>query len=112
MTTTDEAYSEHDPDLYVPYEDDKNGPSTLPEDDEIGEEWVGEPYHIVDAEVMLPYNGESMKSARIIGRSKDKDGKPMGTFHEDKYLDSRIYDVLFPDGTTTQYAANILAENI
>ena len=41
--TSEFEYPEYDPDLYVPYEDlyDDKGPSTLPEDDDIGEEWVG-----------------------------------------------------------------------
>ena len=37
--TAEEEYPEYDPELYIPYEDlyDDNGPSSVPEDDEIGE---------------------------------------------------------------------------
>jgi len=67
---------------------------------------------LIDAEVVLPHNGESIQAARIVGRSKDENGKSMGKYHEDRYLDTRVYDVLFPDGTMSQYTANLLAENI
>ena len=36
----------------------------------------------------------------------------MGKYRKDTILDTRVYDILFPDGTMSQYAANLLAENI
>ena len=79
----------------------------MPEADDISE------YNVyIDAEVMLPKDGEYMQAARVIGQSRDKEGKTIGTFNQNAILNTKVYDVMFPDGSVSQYAANIIAENI
>ena len=97
-----------DQDVYVPYEGlYGEGTSTLPEIDDVAE------YDLyIDAEVMLPKDGQHMQAARVIGPSKDKDGKRYGTFSQNPILNTTVYDVMFPDGSVKAYAANIIAENI
>ena len=34
------------------------------------------------------------------------------TYNKNPILDTRVYDVMFPDGAVCQYAANIIAENM
>ena len=99
-----------------------------PVDDEIYElyeGWYDEPCHpisdvdevedydlYIDAEVMLPRDGKYLEAARVIGQAKDKNGKNYGTYNQNPVLNTKVYNVMFPDGTVTPYAANIIAENI
>ena len=66
----------------------------------------------LDAEVMLPKEGKYLQAARVIGRSKDANGKTIGLFNANPILNTQVYDVMFPDGSIKQYGANIIAENI
>ena len=63
------------------------------------------------AEVMLPRGGESAR-AKIIGRTKDAHGRPIGERDANPILDTRYYDVQFPDGSVESYATNMIAENL
>jgi len=38
-------------------------------------------------------------------------GKPLGHYHERPFLNTRVYDVMFHDGSIEQFAANTIAEN-
>ena len=53
-----------------------------------------------------------MSSAKVVSRVKDKDRKVKGTYNKNTILDTRVYDVMFPDGAVCQYAANIITENM
>ena len=63
------------------------------------------------ADVMLPHGGESAR-AKIIGRTKDPHGNPIGLRNDNPILDTRYYDVEFPDGSTDSFTANLIAENL
>ena len=64
------------------------------------------------SEVLLPQNGAHMRTAKVIGRSKDTDGFNIGEYNSNPLLDTRVYDVMFPDGAVDQYAANVIADNL
>ena len=66
----------------------------------------------LNAKVLLPQNGAHMRSATVIGRSKTYDGMEIGKFNPNPELDTRVYDIMFPDGAIEQYASNIIAQNI
>jgi hypothetical protein len=66
----------------------------------------------INNEVLLPRDGEHMMAARVIQRTKDDNGRAQGTHNNNPILDTRVYDVMFPDGAVKQYAANIIAENL
>ena len=66
----------------------------------------------LNAEVLLPQNGAHMRSAKVIGRAKDFDGMDMGSYNPNPLLDTRVYEVMFPDGAIEQYASNVIADNI
>ena len=66
----------------------------------------------INNDVLLPKDGEHMMAAKVLQRSRDNDGKIQGSHNPNPILDTRIYDVMFPDGAVHQYAANIIAENI
>jgi hypothetical protein len=43
---------------------------------------------------------------------RDKDGLPIGTANDNPILDSRTYEVEFPDGYQASLAKNVIAENL
>jgi hypothetical protein len=45
-------------------------------------------------------------------RLRDKDGRPIGTAHDNPILDTRMYEVEFLDGHTEALSANDIAENM
>jgi len=63
------------------------------------------------AQISLPQGGE-MTKAKVTGRKRDADGLPMGRRNRNPLLDSRLYEVEFPDGLTDAFTAKIIAENM
>lgn len=89
---------------------DSESPAMEPASDEpevtpaFNDEFVG-------AEVELPYGG-NLVTGRVKRRAQDEDGRLRGTANTNPILDTRIYDVEFPDGSVAPFAANIIAENM
>jgi hypothetical protein len=63
------------------------------------------------AQVMLPHGGDTVR-ARIVERTKDAQGRPIGVRHDNPILDTRTYQVQYPDGSTETLATNFIAENL
>jgi len=106
-TFNDEDGSEPElDDLYV--DDIENGHnSSMPEADDI------ETYdEYINSEVLLPREGEHMQVARILKRSTNDNGALIGNANKNPILDTRVYDVMYPDGAVEQFTANTIAENI
>ena len=101
----------------VPYFDDELDTTELPDDtdpvDPDGNAIYEQPItdQLIHSEVHLP-QGESVKAARVLARSKDEDGNIKGTHNENPYLNTLSYDVQFPDGEVREYAANVISENM
>ena len=53
-----------------------------------------------------------MSSAKVVIRVKYKDVKIKGTYNKNTILNSKMYDIMFPDGAVFQYVENIIVENI
>ena len=66
---------------------------------------------IINAEVQLQL-GEEMVTGKITQRTIGPDGQVTGTYDNNPYLNSIIYQVEFPDGQVKEYAASIIAENM
>ena len=64
---------------------------------------------IINAEVQLQL-GEEMVTGKVNQRTIGPDGQVTGTYDNNPYLNSIIYDVEFPDGQVKEYAANIIAQ--
>ena len=115
MTTPPEPLKEETD--YVPYEDDEVEPVQMPTDEDpvdcqgcaIGEQLVFD--RLIHAELTLP-QGEEMRHAKVLRRSRDADGSIVGTYDKNPILNTIVYDVEFPDGAVKQYAANTIAENM
>ena len=50
-----------------------------------------------------------MVAVIVVRRSLGPDGKVVGSFNHNKMLESRIYDIMFMDGTFQQLSANRIA---
>ena len=66
---------------------------------------------IINAEVQLQL-GEEMVNGKVNQRTIGPDGQVTGTYDNNPFLNSIMYDVEFPDGQVKEYAANIIAENM
>ena len=53
-----------------------------------------------------------MVNGKLIQRTIGPDGQVTGTYDNNPFLNSIIYDVEFPDGQVKEYAAYITAENM
>jgi hypothetical protein len=97
---------------YIPYEEDdlRGDPQVtrLPERDEVDVSTY-DPY--VGAEVLLPHQG-SLKTAKVKNRKRDNMGDLIGHSNAHPILDTRVYDVEFPDRSEASYSANVIAENM
>jgi len=63
------------------------------------------------AELLVPH-GDTFLRGRVIKRSHDEDGNPIGVRNANPLLDTRQYIVQFGDDSTAEYAANVIAENL
>jgi hypothetical protein len=63
------------------------------------------------AQVVLP-KGDAMLRGEVVLRHKDANGRPIGKRNIKTILDTREYEVLFPDGSSQTYLANTIAENL
>ena len=71
---------------------------------EVGDEYIG-------AQVTLPH-GTMNSSGRVVRRIRNDDGTVQGTRNDNPILDTRVYEVVFPDGEVSEYGANVIAENM
>jgi len=111
--TSDEKYDldnleEELPEHITPEYDPINPEHSMPEADE----WVSDAYdQYISEEVRLPKNGEEILG-QVISRKKDYDGNPIGGTSTNPILDTRLYQVMFPDGNVAEYSANVIAESL
>jgi hypothetical protein len=63
------------------------------------------------AQVLLP-RGDNFVRGKVVSRKRGANGNPIGVSSSNPILDTREYDVEFPDGVVESYAANVIAENI
>ncbi|MGH7954979.1 MAG: hypothetical protein ACREOZ_03375 [Gloeomargaritales cyanobacterium] len=65
----------------------------------------------ISAQVLLP-EGDKLVSCRVVNRKRDRDDHPIGRHNRNPILDTRIYNVEFPDGHVQEFAANVIAESL
>ena len=66
------------------------------------DEWVAEAFdQYIAAEVRLPRNGQEILG-QVVSRKRDQDGNPIGRANSNPIMDTRIYQVVFPDGDTAE----------
>ena len=65
----------------------------------------------ISAEVTLPFQGTE-RTGKVKKQSRTQAGELYGKANENPILDTRSYDVEFPDGTLSLYTANVIAQNV
>jgi hypothetical protein len=79
---------------------------------EEADEYTPEAYdEYVGAQVMKPRPGGRIQG-RITKRAKGEDRNPIGQQNNNYLLDTRVYEVELADGTSEEYYANVIAENL
>ena len=93
---------------------DLNEPNTpIPDKDSILEADNYSNYDkYINAEVIIPKDGERVKSAKIIRRATASDGSKTCNFNTNSIFDTRFYEVIFNNGATQLLAANRIALNM
>ena len=66
----------------------------------------------VNTEVLMPQNGDVLHIERVVGRSTNGEGNPIGQYDPNSMLNTRVYDVMFPHGAIQQCSANLIAESM
>ena len=100
-------YKDFSTPTFHPYEDDETKPLSQPDaDDQEGDPDTYDQY--VGATVKLPVNGD-YQSAKVRGRKLEADGSVKGRANKNPILDTRTYEVEFPDGRVSEYTANVIA---
>ena len=104
---TDDGESETP--YFEAYSDDSDGTEpTMPEADDYDVDTFDK---FLGAETLLS-SGDSMLRGIVKSRKRDADGNPVGKANNNPLLDTRLYEVEFPDGDLREYAANVIAESI
>jgi hypothetical protein len=65
----------------------------------------------LSAVVDMPRDGDLI-TGRVTRRKRDAENQPLGKKHSNPLLDTREYEVEFPDGSIDTYTANMIAENL
>jgi hypothetical protein len=89
---------------YDCYEDDEVSFSKMPDIDDIKEEHDVDTYdQYVGAHVRVPI-GDDIRSGKVVRCNREMDANSM--------LDTRNYEIEFPDGRSDEYTANVIADNM
>ncbi|KAI2505177.1 Reverse transcriptase (RNA-dependent DNA polymerase) [Fragilaria crotonensis] len=96
--------------IYDRYDDDVDGAAPLVADD-VDDDDVDTYDQYIGAEVELPIGGRMM-NAKVRGRKRMADGSVVGRANPNPILDTRTYEVEFPDGQIAEMAANVIAQNM
>ena len=105
---TEEDIKAIDPEALTPQYDPVDPTQSYPDIDDATPEYQD---GYIGAEVNLPLQG-TMVQGKVKERSRTDSGDLFGKANKHPILDTRSYDVEFPDGTTKAYTANVIAENM
>jgi hypothetical protein len=109
---TDPDYADVVTPTYDCYEDDEVSPSKIPDIDVIKEEHDVDTYdQYVGAHVRVPI-GDEIRSGKVVRRKCEMDSTVRGRANANPMLDTRTYEIEFPDGPSDEYTTNVIAENM
>jgi hypothetical protein len=96
------------PDYVTPEYSPVEPESVMPEADV----WDSDAYdQYITAQVLIPKDGHEILN-QVIWRKRDSEGNPIGKGNSNPILDTRLYQVMFPDGNVAEYSANVITECI
>jgi hypothetical protein len=96
---------------YDCYEDKKEPEFEMPDIDDLDEHDVDTYYQYVGASVQLSI-GDKVQTGKVTGWKRVLDGVARGKASANPILDTRTYNVEFPDGRGEEYTANVVANNM
>jgi hypothetical protein len=104
----DPDYADFVTPTYDCYEDDEVSPSKMLYIDDIKEEHDVDTYdHYVGAHIRVPI-GDEIRSGEVVWRKRELDGTLRGRANANSMLDTRTYEIEFPDGRSDEYTANLI----
>ena len=115
--TPPNVYNSPDNEPWKEYHDNDESPWQIPEIedtvDATGRIICKQPEYdkIINSEILLQH-GDKVKAAKVIHRSLGLEVTVVGSYDENPFLNSIIYDVECNDGTVKEYSANVIAENM
>jgi hypothetical protein len=103
-------YLENDPDFQEEFDNIVNDKNVPEADDNFTPDVFDDTY--LNMELAIPRDEAGPDFAKVTKRLRDKDGLPIGTANQNPILDTRMYEVEYPDGHKASLAANAIAENM
>ena len=99
-----------------PYYDEQEAPLDIPDAyfvDATGKPLLQQSFTdtLINAEVLLQ-SDDSAAIAKVMRRCVDDEGRVVGGYNENPFLNTIMYEYEFGDGTTKAYATNTIATNI
>ena len=102
---------EHDADFAAEFHDVVSNDEVKEADTNFTPEVYDDTY--INMELALPRGDDAHPAlAKVTKRLRDANGIPIGVAHDNPILDTRMYEVEYPDGTKVALAANYIAENL
>jgi hypothetical protein len=92
-----------------PYEDEEVPASNMPDIDDIDD--VDIYYQYFGSQVRVPI-GDEIRSGKVMRHTHEIDGTVEGQTNANSMLDTRTYDIDFPDGCSDECTANVILENM
>ncbi len=103
-------YLQYDPDFQEEFDNILNDPGILEAYKDFTPDVFDDTY--LNMELAIPRDSDGPEFARVTKRLKDKDGFSIGRANNNPILDTRMYEVEYPDGHKASLAANAIAENM
>jgi hypothetical protein len=108
----DPYYADFVPPTFDCYEDDEVSSSKMPDNDDIKEENYVDTYdQYVGAHVRVLI-GDEIRYGKVVRHKRELDGTVRGRANANSMLDTRPYEIEFPDGRSDGYTVNVIAENM
>ena len=107
-----DEYDEEDVDLNTTPTDKEYDDMILddvPDSDDLTDELMDK---YLGAELMFDVGSGSERRGRVVKRSRGLDGQAIGQAHSNPLFDTHQYVIEFSDGSTDEYLANVIAENM
>ena len=79
---------------------------------EFNEAYIEELDHYIGGKVVVPGKDSIPVPARLKRKKRDDLGNTIGEEHSNPLLETRVYELEFPNGTVDEYAVNIVIENL
>ena len=103
-------FMEHDPDFMEEFNRVIDNEEIPEADEELLPEVLDDTY--MNMEVTVPRQDDGPSFARVTKRLRDANGLPIGTANNNPILDTRMYEVEYPDRHKASLSANAIAQNI